>query len=66
MNKLTRMMAALLVLLMMGMHSFAQELHSRWDELTASEWPKALEMSNQTCILPIGILETWSSRTDWV
>ena len=57
MNKLTRMMAALLVLLMMGMHSFAQELHSRWDELTASEWPKALEMSNQTCILPIGILE---------
>ncbi len=35
----------------------AQELHSRWDELTASEWPKALEMSNQTCILPIGILE---------
>jgi creatinine amidohydrolase len=35
----------------------AQELHSRWDELTASEWPKALEMSKQTCILPIGILE---------
>src|SRR3954470_21985169 len=35
----------------------AQELHSRWDELTASEWPKALEKSNQTCILPIGILE---------
>ena len=35
----------------------AQELHSRWDELTASEWPKALERSNQTCILPIGILE---------
>jgi creatinine amidohydrolase len=35
----------------------AQELHSRWDELTASEWPKALEKSSQTCILPIGILE---------
>jgi len=35
----------------------AQELHSRWDELTASEWPKALEKSAQTCILPIGILE---------
>ncbi len=47
----------LLAFLMMGMHSLAQELHSRWDELTASEWPKALEMSNQTCILPIGILE---------
>ncbi len=38
-------------------HLTAQELHSRWDELTASEWPKALQMSNQTCILPIGILE---------
>jgi creatinine amidohydrolase len=35
----------------------AQELHSRWDELTASEWPKALNMSSKTCILPIGILE---------
>ena len=35
----------------------AQGLHSRWDELTASEWPKALKESNETCILPIGILE---------
>src|SRR4249920_2928991 len=35
----------------------SQELHSRWDELTASEWNKALDKSNQTCILPIGILE---------
>jgi creatinine amidohydrolase len=35
----------------------AQGLHARWDELTASEWPKALQMSDSTCILPIGILE---------
>jgi creatinine amidohydrolase len=35
----------------------AQELHSRWDEITASEWPLALKRSNKTCILPIGILE---------
>jgi len=35
----------------------AQALHSRWDELTAGEWPKALAQSHQTCILPIGILE---------
>ncbi|MBS1662688.1 MAG: creatininase family protein [Bacteroidetes bacterium] len=35
----------------------AQELHARWDELTASDWPKALARSGQTCILPIGILE---------
>jgi creatinine amidohydrolase len=38
-------------------HSEGQELHSRWDELTASEWPKALRQSDSTCILPIGILE---------
>lgn len=35
----------------------AQELHSRWDELTASDWPKALARSGGICILPIGILE---------
>ena len=35
----------------------AQELHARWDELTAGDWPKALERSGRTCILPIGILE---------
>ena len=35
----------------------AQELHSRWDELTAGEWAMALKNSKQTCILPIGILE---------
>ncbi len=37
--------------------TFAQTLPSRWDELTASDWPKALERSSYTCILPIGILE---------
>jgi creatinine amidohydrolase len=46
----------LLFLLISGLAK-AQELHSRWDELTASEWPKALALSNQTCVLPIGILE---------
>jgi len=35
----------------------AQELPARWDELTASDWPTALERSAATCILPIGILE---------
>lgn len=37
--------------------AMTQELHSRWDELTASDWPRALEKSQHTCILPIGILE---------
>jgi creatinine amidohydrolase len=35
----------------------SQPLHARWDELTASDWPRALAQSGQTCILPIGILE---------
>ncbi|HLY68499.1 MAG TPA: hypothetical protein VKR53_02150, partial [Puia sp.] len=37
--------------------AIGQELHSRWDELVASDWPKALTLSDSTCILPIGILE---------
>lgn len=47
----------LIVLLFLTSFAWTQELHSRWDELTASEWPKALAMSGKTCILPIGILE---------
>lgn len=35
----------------------AQELPVRWDELVASDWKKALDLSKGTCILPIGILE---------
>src|SRR5438034_6475520 len=35
----------------------AQDLPARWDELTASDWPQAMERSAATCILPIGILE---------
>jgi creatinine amidohydrolase len=37
--------------------SFAQDVPARWDELVASDFPKALERSSKTCILPIGILE---------
>lgn len=37
--------------------SQAQRLPARWDELTASDWQKALDSSSRTCILPIGILE---------
>ena len=35
----------------------AQDLPTRWDELTASDWQKALEQSKRTAILPIGVLE---------
>src|SRR5262245_10488931 len=40
-----------------GARAQAPDLPARWDELTASAWPKAMERSAQTCILPIGILE---------
>jgi creatinine amidohydrolase len=35
----------------------AQELPTRWDQLTASDWPKAQQRAASTCVLPIGILE---------
>jgi creatinine amidohydrolase len=38
-------------------YAFAQEVPARWDELTASDFPAALNKSSQTCILPFGILE---------
>ena len=34
-----------------------QDLPARWDELTAGDWPRAMEKSAATLILPIGILE---------
>lgn len=40
-----------------ALYAQQQPLHARWDELTASDWPKALAASSHTCILPIGILE---------
>jgi creatinine amidohydrolase len=50
-------MKLFMILLMFVGGAVAQELPSRWDELTASDWPKTLEKSASTCILPIGILE---------
>jgi len=50
-------MRTLLIILLLAVSASAQELPSRWDELTASDWPKAQERAAYTCILPIGILE---------
>src|ERR1700750_2383277 len=53
-------LATLAILLMLAGCATAQGqpvLPCRWDELTASDWPRALERSSHTCILPIGILE---------
>ena len=52
-----RVLMAALALVMMSSSASAQDLPARWDELTATDWPKALEKSAQTAILPIGILE---------
>jgi creatinine amidohydrolase len=50
-------LAVLGLLLLVSTPAAAQDLPTRWDELTASDWPKALEKSHQTAVLPIGILE---------
>ncbi len=50
-------MRLLCLFLLCGINVMAQDIPARWDELTAGDWPKALERSNYTCILPIGILE---------
>src|SRR5260370_40617749 len=51
------MFARLVVPLMLCLPLAAQELPVRWDELVASDWKKAIELSKGTCLLPIGILE---------
>jgi creatinine amidohydrolase len=43
--------------MMAGRSAFAQDLPARWDELTASDWPRAMERSGGVAILPIGVLE---------
>jgi creatinine amidohydrolase len=53
----TKLLLLLLAALACTSPLLAQSLPARWDELTASDWPQALEKSNRTCILPIGILE---------
>ncbi|HUH32682.1 MAG TPA: creatininase family protein [Daejeonella sp.] len=50
-------MRILTFLLLFTAYASAQELPARWDELTTSDWNKAMEKSSKTCILPIGILE---------
>jgi creatinine amidohydrolase len=50
-------MKLLLCCLLFSCLAAAQEIPARWDELVASDWQKALDKSNRTCILPIGILE---------
>jgi creatinine amidohydrolase len=49
--------AAVFALVITAGALYAQDLPARWDELTASDWPKALARAAHTAVLPIGILE---------
>lgn len=55
--KKSHFLCFLITILVLGNKLQAQSLHSRWDELGASDWNLALKMSDSTCILPFGILE---------
>jgi creatinine amidohydrolase len=46
----------LLCALIIPGYIFAQDIPAKWDELVAGDFPRALEKSHRTCILPIGII----------
>ena len=50
-------MKTFFILLFLSLNVYAQEIPVRWDEITASDWPLALEKSNRTIILPVAVLE---------
>jgi len=59
-------MKSFLLLMLASLFSadiIAQDIPVRWEEIVASDFPKALEKSNKTCILPIGILEDHGPRS---
>ena len=47
----------LVCFLAMSTSSLAQPLSVRWEELTAADFVKAIQQSQNTCLLPFGILE---------
>ena len=60
MNVVSRNKRALVVasaFVFVAVSSFAQSLSTKWEELTAPDFVKAIQQSQGTCLLPIGILE---------
>ncbi len=51
------MFIRIVIVLLFALPAVAQQLPVRWDELVASDWAKALELSKRTCLLNVGILE---------
>ena len=47
----------LAALLLGAVFASAQQVSVKWDELTAGDFPQAIQRSQGTCVLPIGILE---------
>jgi creatinine amidohydrolase len=47
----------LIILLLFVVSAFAQNLPTRFEELTAPDFIKAVEKSSKTCLLPIGVFE---------
>lgn len=53
-----RMIAAAAALLTLGASpAQAQQLSSKWEELTAADFVRALELGANSCLLPFGIIE---------
>jgi creatinine amidohydrolase len=54
-----RTLIAVLALLLLGTHDARAQtkLSVKWDELTATDFRRAIEQSKGTCLLPFGILE---------
>ena len=45
------------LLLCVAAAMFGQALPTKWEELTAEDFQKAIAKSQQTCVLPFGIIE---------
>jgi creatinine amidohydrolase len=54
---LTKFVQSLCALAIAAISLHAQTLSTHWEDLTASDFVKALQQSNQTCLLPFGIIE---------
>lgn len=47
----------LLVVMLVSRVSLAQSLSVQWEELTSADFVKAVQQSQNTCLLPVGVLE---------
>ena len=52
-----RVKTALLLCFLSATLGSGQQLSSKWEELTASDFVKALQFSSGVCLLPFGIIE---------